>query len=190
MLLSLTVALLAVAPAAPRHVSLLASDAPTLPASARVLTQAPTEAAPIPASPELEAHMQDVLQQIRALNQRIDAVNTDWPGSSTFMVALGVLLGGVTAVFLPLAVLTNAFGSQNNSLLPFLGTGLGSVVLLVVGYVTGSAATEPAEREREGLVRERDALRLKLQELKAQRQREQGLTERPVLHVPLLSLAF
>ncbi len=189
MMLSLAVALLAVAPAS-SPLSLLASDAPTLPAAARVLTRASPEAAPRTVSPELEARIQDTSQQIKALNARIDAVDTRWPGSSLLMATVGVVMGGLAAIAVPFVLLGSLLGIENNALLPVAVVGGTGLVLLVIGYVSGERATEPARAERDELIRERDALRLELKELKQERKRQQGLAERPFAHVTLVSLAF
>jgi hypothetical protein len=190
MLLPLAVALLATTPA-PGHLSLLASDAPALPAAARVLTQSAPEAAPPLASPELEARIQDTLQRIRALNKRIDAVDTGWPESAIFMTTAGVILCGVTVIALPLALISAGLGLTNDTyVLPFIALGVTGGVLLVLGYTTANSALEPAEREVEQLTQERDALRRELQQLKEQRTRQQGLESRPLVQVTLLSLAF
>lgn len=190
MLLSLAVALLSVTPA-PSHVSLLASDAPVLPAAARVLTQAPPEATPRTVSPELEARIQDVTQQVKALSLRIDAVDTRWPGSSAFMATLGVIMSGFAVVLLPFATFGGALWGDDNSLIPIALMGGAGVTLLALGVTTGESATEPARQQRDELMRERDALRRELRGLKQERKRQQtGLAERPFAHVSLVSLAF
>jgi hypothetical protein len=189
MMLSLAVALLAVAPAS-SHLSLLASEAPTLPSAARVLTQATPEAPPRSVSPELEARIQDMTRRIKALNARIDAVDTRWPGSSVLMATVGVILGGLAAIAVPLSLLGSLLGIENNALLPIAVVGGAGLTLLVLGYTSGESATRPARAERDELLRERDALRLELKELKQERKRQQGLAERPFAHVTLVSLAF
>ena len=189
MMLSLAVALLAVAPGS-GHLSLLASDAPALPAAARVLTQASPEAAPRTVSPELEARIQDITQQVKALNQRIDAVDTRWPGSSVLLATVGVVLSGLAVIALPFAAFGSLLG-DDSSYIPIVVMGGAGLTLLVLGYTSGESATAPARQERDELTRERDALRLELKELKQERKRQQsGLAERPFVHVTLVSLAF
>lgn len=179
MMLPLAVALLAVAPAS-SHLSLLASDAPALPAAARLLTQA---------TPELEARIQNLGLEIKALNTRIDAVDTRWPGSSVMMATVGVILSGLAVIALPFVAFGSLLGKEN-SFVPILIGGGAGLALLVIGYTSGESATEPARRERDELTRERDALREQLKELKQERRRQQGLAERPFAHVTLVSLAF
>lgn len=188
MMLSLAVALLAVAPAS-SPLSLLASDTPALPAAARLLTQATPETPSRTVSPELDARIQDLSLEIKALNQRIDAVDTRWPGSSVMMATLGVIVSGLTVIALPFAAFSSILG-KDSSFVPLYIAGGAGLALLVIGYTSGESATEPAREERDALTRERDALREQLKELKQERKRQQGLAERPFAHVTLVSLAF
>jgi hypothetical protein len=199
MLLSVTVALLA---AAPGHVSLLAPEAPTRPVAARLLAQADSlTAPPLPSSephaagpelPELEARIQDMSLRLKALNGRIHAVDTEWPGPSILMTGLGgAMVGTIALLPLVLGGLDRPF--EEGMLIPTIVAASVGTGLMVAGVMTAQQVTMPAQAEREKLLRERTSLKQELQKLKVRRellQERGGMSRRRGIQVPLASLAF
>lgn len=213
MLVSLAVALLS---AAPGHVSLLASDAPALPAAARVLAQSDTLTPPplpphVPDSdaltppplpprapdedvPELEVPeaqvsgvpLTDLDRQVRELDKRIQRLDLRWPVYAGAVAVTGIVLTSLSFTLLPLLLLTSEL------LLPIGVIGITGVGLMVGGYVAGETALAPAREEHRQLQRERSKL-MKERRLRQDSEREAWgapVVARSAGHVPLVSLTF
>ena len=189
MLVSLAVALLS---AAPGHVSLLASDAPALPAAARVLAQSDTLTPPPlpPRSPDddfpeaepPDLRLEALNQQVRDVDLRIQGLNLRWPGYSVALTLTGVVLTSLSLTMLPFLIFTDAL------LLPMGLLALTGVGVAVGGYVSGESALSPARAEHARLLRERSRLQKELRRL-----RDTGAASvpvRPAFHVTLVSFAF
>jgi len=192
MLVSLAVALLS---AAPGHVSLLASDAPALPAAARVLAQSDTLTPPplpprstdddLPEAEPPDLRLDVLHQQLRDVDLRIQGLNLKWPGYSVALTLTGVVLTSLSLTMLPFLIFTDAL------LLPVGLLALTGVGVAVGGYASGESALSPARAEHARLLKERSRLQKELRRL-----REQGDTGaasvpvRPAFHVTLVSFAF
>ncbi len=190
MLVSLTVVLLS---AAPGHVSLLASDAPALPAAARLLAQSDTLTPPPlpPRAPdddlpaELPDLRVDVLErQVGELDLRIQALNLKWPGYAVALTVAGVILTSLCLPLLPFLIFSDAL------LLPIGVLAITGVGVMVGGYVAGETALAPVREEHTRLRRERSQLKKELRRLQEQRPAQDAVGARPAAHVPLVSLAF
>ncbi len=191
MLVSLTVVLLS---AAPGHVSLLASDAPALPAAARLLAQAdPLTPPPLPPRapdddlpaaewPDLRVGVLE--RQVEDLDLRIQALNLKWPGYAVALTITGVILTSLALPLLPFLIFSDAL------LLPIGVLAITGVGVMVGGYIAGESALAPVREEHTRLRRERSRLKKELRRLKEQPPAQGAVGARPAAHVPLVSLAF
>lgn len=205
-MLSLVAVLLTVTPG---HASLLSPVEAELRPSARVLAQATApaspearpETAPPPSAPPLvaapEARIRELTLQVSLLNDRIRALNTDWPMSSVVMTYTGYVFSPLLLVGVPLLIVGIASTAEIAGTLTVVGTvltvlgGVGAVVL-VAGIVTGINATTASRAERQALIRERTRLEDELRELK--RRGDAGVhrwsPERPEPALTLASISF
>lgn len=186
MLVSLTVALLS---AAPGHVSLLASDAPALPAAARVLAQSDTLTPPplpprsdddLPEAEPPDLRLEALHQQVRDVDLRIQGLDMKWPGYSVALTLTGVVLTSLSLAMLPFLIFSDAL------LLPMGLLALTGVGVAVGGYVSGESALAPAREEHRRLLQERSRLKKELREQRETRAAPAG----PAFQVTLVSLAF
>lgn len=193
MLVSLAVVLLS---AAPGHVSLLASDAPALPAAARLLAQSdPLTPPPLPPRspddedlPEAELpdlNHEDLDGRIRELDLRIQGLDLQWPGHAVALMVTGIVLTSLALPMLPLLLLTDTL------LLPIGVLAISGVGVMVGGYLAGEAALSPARAEHTRLLRERSRLKKELRLRKETREPWSApVASPPASHVTLVSLAF
>ncbi len=198
MLLSFTVALLTVVPG---QLSLLAAEAPTLPSSARLLTQAdsltppPLPAEPRladPEGPELDARIQDMSRQLKTLNRRINALDMEWPALSMLMTGLGSVMVGAVAL-MPITLMFLDLPMDEGVVFPAIVLGTVGTGLLVAGVLTAEQVMVPAHAERAKLMRERSSLKDELRKLKLRRevlQERSMMPRRRGIQVPLASLSF
>lgn len=121
----------------------------------------------MPAAPSVE----DLSRELADLNERIKAVNVNWPtGAVVAAYAGGVML----YVTLLLGIVLVA--SSVVPLLVVVGMALGGIGLVVAGVIVGNTTAADARALREALIKERD-------ELKRQLERD------PAAPVPFVELA-
>lgn len=213
MLVSLAVALLS---AAPGHVSLLASDAPALPAAARVLAQSDTLTPPplpphipdadtltppplpprtpdeddptwdVPEAQVSGVPLTDLDRQVREVDLRIQRLDLRWPGYAVALTLTGIVLTSVSVTLLPLLLLSESL------LLPIGTIGIAGLGLMVGGYAAGETALAPTREEHRRLRRERSKLKEELR-LRREGHRETWdapVATRPAVRVTLVSLTF
>lgn len=175
-MLSLVVVLVA---ATPGHASLLSPASSDRSHFVRLLAQTSpevgsepglgTQPPPLVAAPE--EHIRELTLRINDLNDRIRAINTDWPLSSVVMLYAGYSTAPLILVGLPLLVfgLTSSVGSAGTivaigAAITAVGTlGIG---LLIAGVVTGLHSADAPRAEKAALISERTRLEDELRELK------------------------
>ena len=98
--------------------------------------------------------------QIDQLNERIGKLNTNWPTGAIVLTVIGAVLSGlglVTGAVFALALL--AFGAGGAAALLVWGAfTLAGLPFLLPGVIWGSTAAANARRDRDSLIKERDAL--------------------------------
>jgi NADPH-dependent ferric siderophore reductase len=193
MLVSLAVVLLS---AAPGPVSLLASDAPALPAAARLLAQADLLTPPplpprapddedLPEAEPPDLGPEDLDRRVRELDLRIQGLDLKWPGHAVVLMVTGLVLTSIALPMLPLLLLTDTL------LLPIGVLAIAGVGVMVGGYIAGEAALSPVRAEHTRLLRERSRLKKERRRMKEQRDLGSApLAAPPAFHVTLVSLAF
>lgn len=133
------------------------------PRAARLVAEEPS-APPLldPGGPSRESSLR---ADIASLNQRIAAINVNWPTGAVIMsYAGGIVLYAILVSGL-LVALTSA--APPAALLVLISLGVAGAGLLIAGLVVGMNAAAAAKAERDALIQEREGLDRELKQLEA-----------------------
>jgi len=130
---------------------------------------------------------QELVRRIEELTLRTRNMDVDWPVMSILAAYTGYVLSPFLLIGVPLLIVGLTSTAEFAGMLVTIGavtTGLAGVgvVLLVVGLVTGTSASNAAKEERSRLIDERIRLENQLKELRQSRA--------PVAWLPVVTVEF